>query len=287
VHRVLVRIPTPFGHPLEVAAYGTMVALGALVAIYIACVRAKRAGVNPTVMLDLALVLIVSGLLGARLFYFIFDDWSEFAGAGVWGALKKFVNFPSGGLSFYGAVAFATSAGLIFLRRRMKNVWLGADIAMPSVALGIAFARIGCYLNGCCFGKPCAASFPLAQEFPADSIPKDYYFELEHARHYFAHGVPQWPITIYPTQIISSLNAFVLFVVLSLVFSRRRFDGQVFCLFGVWYGISRFLIEFLRADNDLTIFGALTTWQLAGLLLSAASAALWVVLARRARRALA
>jgi len=277
VHRVLVRIPMPFGfEPLEVAAYGTMVALGALVAIYIASVRAKRAGLNPNVILDLALVVIVSGLLGARLFYFIFDDWSEFAGAGLWGALKTFVNFPSGGLSFYGAVTFATPAGLIFLRRRMKNVWLGADVAMPSIALGIAFARIGCYLNGCCFGKPCAASFPLAQEFPADSIP---------AEHYLHHGVAEWPITIYPTQLISSLNAFVLFVVLTVLFSRRRFDGQVFCLFGVWYGVSRFLIEFLRADNDLTIFGALTTWQLAGLLLSAACAALWVVLARRARRA--
>jgi len=275
MHRIFFRIPMPFGlKPLEIAAYGTMVALGALVGIYIACVRARRAGLHPNVILDLSLVVILSGLVGARLFFFLFDDWGEFTSAGVLGALKQFINFPAGGLSFYGAIALAIPAGLIFLRKRTTNVWLGADIAMPSIALGIAFARVGCYLNGCCFGKACAASFPLAQEFPRDSIPAD---------HYLAHGATEWPIPIYPTQLISSFNALVLFLVLSVLFSRRRFDGQVFCLFGIWYGVSRFLIEFLRGDNPVTVFGLFTTWQLAGLLLAPACALLWVALQRRNR----
>jgi phosphatidylglycerol:prolipoprotein diacylglycerol transferase len=275
VHRVLFRIPMPFGlEPLQVAAYGAMVALGALAAIYIASVRAKRAGVNPNLILDLALVVVISGMIGARLFFFVFDDWSDFTSGGVGKALKQFINFPSGGLSFYGALAFAIPAGIIFLHTRMKHIWAVADIAMPSIALGIAFARIGCYLNGCCFGKPCAGSFPLAQRFPLGSIPAD---------HYLSHGATEWPVPIYPTQLISSLNAFALFLVLSVLFRRRRFDGQVFCLFGIWYGISRFLIEFLRGDNDLTIFGAFTTWQLAGLVLVAGCAAVWVVFQRRGR----
>ena len=273
MHRILFRIPMPFGlKPLEIAAYGTMVALGAIAAIYIASVRARRAGVNPNVILDLALVVIISGLLGARLFFFLFDGWSEFTNTGVGGALRKFINFPSGGLSFYGALALAIPAGLIFLRKRVKNVWRITDISMPSIAIGLAIARIGCYLNGCCFGKPCAASLPLAQEFPLDSIPADYYL---------SHLGPEWPLPIYPTQLISSLNAFVLFVVLSILFNRRRFDGQLFCLFGIWYAISRFLIEFLRADNALTAFGVFTTWQFAGFLFAPACAVLWVILQRR------
>ncbi len=284
MHRILFRIPMPFGlKPLEIAAYGTMVALGAIAGIYIASVRARRLGINPSVILDLALVVIISGLIGARLFFFIFDNWTDFTATGPWDALKKFVNFPSGGLSFYGALALGIPAGLIFLRKRMKNLWLGADIAMPSIALGIAFARIGCYLNGCCFGKPCAPSFPLAQEFPAHSIPADYY--LEHAKQYFEHGVFHWPITIYPTQLISSFYAFAIFIVLSLLFKRRRFDGQIFCLFGILYGACRFLVEFLRADNPPNVFGVLSTWQLAGLLLAPACAILWSILASRGRPA--
>jgi len=276
VHPTLFEVPLPFGlGPLKIASYGTMVALGALVGIYIACVRARRNGVSPTVILDLALAVIISGLLGARLFFFVFDDWADMAGKGLWDAFKQFINFPSGGLSFFGALAFGIPAGIIFLTIRLKRepgvaLWKVADISMPSIALGIAFARIGCYLNGCCFGKVCSPSFPLAQVFPEGSEP---------AR------VLGWPVTIYPTQLISSLNAFALFVVLSLLFRRRKFDGQVFCIFCIWYGISRGLIEMLRADNERNVFGALTTWQLAAFLLALGGIVFWIVLQVRQKRA--
>ena len=278
MHRILFRIPMPFGlKPLEIAAYGTMVALGALVGIYIASVRARRNGVKADLILDLALVVVISGLLGARFFFFLFDDWSCLTSGGVGHALRQFINFPSGGLSFYGALAFAIPAGLVFLHIRLKTMpgvrlWQVADISMPSIALGIAFARIGCYLNGCCFGKPSPTGFPLAQAFPDGSIP---------AQHYATQFGPEWPVLLYPTQIISSLNALILFVVLTLLFKRRRFDGQLFCLFGIWYGLSRAAIEFLRADNALTVRGVMTTWQLAGLLLAVGCAVFWIVLQRR------
>jgi len=278
MHRILFRIPMPFGlKPLEIAAYGTMVALGALVGIYIASVRARRNGVKPDLILDLALVVVISGLLGARLFFFLFDGWRDFTSGGVGHALRQFINFPSGGLSFFGALAFGIPAGIVFLHIRLKKMpgvplWRVADISMPSIALGIAFARIGCYLNGCCFGKPSPAWFPFGLAFPDGSIPADHFAKQPGA---------EWPVLIYPTQIISSLNALVLFVVLSLLFRKRRFDGQIFCLFGIWYGLSRAAIEFLRADNELTVFGIMTTWQLAGLLLAAGCGALWIVLQRR------
>jgi phosphatidylglycerol:prolipoprotein diacylglycerol transferase len=280
VHRILFRIPMPFGlKPLEIAAYGTMVALGALLGIYIASVRARRNGVKPDLILDLALVVIISGLLGARFFFFLFDDWGAFTSGGVGNALKEFINFPSGGLSFYGALAFGIPAGIVFLSIRLRKLpdvrlWQVADISMPSIALGIAFARIGCYLNGCCFGKACPAWFPFGQAFPDGSIPAD---------HYAKHFTPEWPVLVYPTQLISSLNALVLFIVLSLLFKRRRFDGQLFCLFGIWYGLSRAAIEFLRADNALTVFGIMTTWQLAGLVLAVGCAVFWIVLRRRSQ----
>ncbi len=278
MHRILFRIPMPFGlKPLEIAAWGTMVALGALVGIYVASVRARRNGVKPDLILDLGPVVIISGLLGARFFFFLFDDWASFTSSGVGHALREFINFPSGGLSFYGALAFGIPAGLVFLHIRVKKMpgvrlWKVADISMPSIALGIAFARIGCHLNGCCFGKPSPAWFPLGQAFPDGSIP---------AQHYAAQFGSEWPVLLYPTQLISSLNAFILFIVLSLLFKKRRFDGQLFCLFGIWYGLSRAAIEFLRGDNALTVRGVMTTWQLAGLVLAVGCAALWIVLQRR------
>ena len=197
MHRILFRIPMPFGlKPLEIAAYGTMVAIGALIAIYIASVRARRHRVNPNIMLDLALAVLISGLLGARLAYFVFDDWSEFAGGSLRHALGLFINFPSGGLSFYGALALGIPTGLVFLKLRLRKepgtrLWHVVDIAIISIVLGVAFARVGCYLNGCCFGKPCPESFPLAQAFPLHqgkplSIPAQHYLH-EHMMTVYGH----------------------------------------------------------------------------------------------------
>ncbi|HUU33167.1 MAG TPA: prolipoprotein diacylglyceryl transferase [Vicinamibacterales bacterium] len=276
MHPTLFKIPLPFGlDPLPIASYGTMVALGALLGIYIASVRARRNGINPAVILDLALVVIISGLLGARIFFFAFDEPSDMAGKGLWSAFKQFINFPSGGLSFFGALALGIPAGIVFLTIRLRHepgvgLWKAADISIPSIALGIAFARIGCYLNGCCFGAACSPSFPLAQVFPEGSAAADKV---------------GWPATVYPTQFISSLNALTLFVVLSLLFRRRKFDGQLFCIFLIWYGITRGLIELLRADNPHNVFGLLTTWQAAGLLLALGGVALWIVLQRRRKQA--
>jgi phosphatidylglycerol:prolipoprotein diacylglycerol transferase len=262
MHRILFELPLPFGlKPLEIASYGTMVAM-----------RARRNGVSPTVILDLSLVVIISGLLGARLFFFVFDSWDSMAGKGLWVDLKQFINFPSGGLSFFGALALGIPAGIIFLIIRLRraedvSLWKVADISIPSIALGIAFARIGCYLNGCCFGKVCSPSFPLAQVFPKDSYPSQHWIHQ--------HG---WPVTLYPTQLISSFNAFVLFVALSLLYRHRKFNGQLFCIFLIWYGITRGLIEQLRADNARNVFGAFTTWQFAGFLLAVGGVVLWAVL---------
>jgi len=245
---VLFQIPLPFGLPaLKVAAYGFMLALSAMLGIFIAARRAKKSGENPAYVLDLALVVIVSGIIGARLFYILFEmRLSE-----VIDNPLTIVAFHQGGLVFYGALALGIPAGIYYLRRKQLNLWKFADIAVPSIALGIAFTRIGCFLNGCCFGKPAPAGFPCAVTFPVDSIPHIHY----------GGSFP-----LLPTQIISSLNALILFVVLSLIFSRRKFDGQVFWIFGALYSITRFLIEFLRGDNPY-LFDIITPSQLLSLVL--------------------
>jgi len=243
---ILFRIPLPFGlQPLQIAAYGFMLALGAMFGIYIAILRAKKTGEQPNHIVDLALWVIVAGIIGARIFYIIFE---MSAGEILKNPLIIFA-FHKGGLIFYGALVLGIPAGIFYLKWKKLNIWKFADIAVPSIALGIAFTRIGCFLNGCCFGLQAGPNFPCVVVFPVESIPYQHYGAV---------------LPLYPTQLISSANAFILFIILSILFSRRKFDGQVFWTFGVLYSITRFGIEFLRGDNARILFGFLTLSQIIG-----------------------
>lgn len=245
---VLFRIPLPFGlSPLEIASYGSMLAIGAMLGIYLGTVRANKVGERPERILDLALWVIIAGIIGARAFYILFEmPFSEIAD-------NPFVilAFHKGGLVFYGALVFAIPVGILYLRWKKLNLWKFADIVAPSIALGIAFTRIGCFLNSCCFGLPASSGFPIGVIFPEGSIP---------VLHYGAQ------LALYPSQLISSLNALILFVILSILFSRRRFDGHIFWSFVGLYAITRFAIEFLRGDNPRFVFHTFTLSQTLGLI---------------------
>ena len=248
MHRILFRIPLPFNlEPLEIASYGFMIAIGVIIAVYIGAVRAKKSGETPSSIIDLALVLVISGLIGARVFHII-GNWGDIEPKTVWNVIKTFFAFRKGGLAFFGSITFALPTGILFLRYKKLNIWKYGDIVAPSLGIGIAFARIGCFLNGCCYGRIAPANFPLAVYFPDHSIPAE------------AYGGQVLPL--YPTQLISSLNGLLLFVILSIVFRYRKFDGQVFWLFGILYSITRFSIEFLRNDSRRLIVETFTIFQL-------------------------
>ncbi len=271
MHPVLFRIPLPFhlGH-LDIAVYGVMTALGALFGVLTGVSRAKRSGVRTNDVLDLALWVLIAGILGARIFYLISDmDWAG-ESKSLLNILKVFFKFRQGGLVFYGGLLLAIPVGIAFLRVKKLPLWRLADVAAPSIALGEAFARIGCYLNGCCWGKRCPIEFPFHVTFPEGSLSADYYGEAN--------------IPLYPTQFISSLTTAILFVVLAVIYGRKKFDGQVFWLYGVLYGVTRFLIEFLRGDNKPILFGALTISQGVSLLLVLTSLVMLFVLRARAAR---
>ncbi len=274
MHRILFRIPLPFGlKPLEIASYGVMVAIGSMFGVLIGVARAKRSGEKTTDVLDLALWVLIAGLVGARIAYLISGmDWTG-ESKSLWNVIKVFFMFRQGGLVFYGGLLLAIPVGIIFLRVRKLNLWKFADIAAPSIAIGYAFARIGCYLNGCCWGKPCPAGFPFRVSFPEGSLSADYYGEGN--------------IPLYPTQFISSINALILFFVLSFVYRRKKFDGEVFWLFVGLYAVTRFLIEFLRGDVPRSVLGVFTSAQGISLLLFPTSLLIFLVLRARAKGKLA
>jgi len=271
MHPKLFRIPLPFGlEPFEIASYGVMVAIGAMFGVLIGAERARRSGEKTTDVLDLALWVLIAGLVGSRILYLISGiDWTR-ESKSVWNVIKVFFKFRQGGLAFFGGLLLAIPVGIVFLRVRKLNVWKFADIAAPSVAIGYAFARVGCYLNGCCWGERSPAWFPLSVGFPEGSLAADFYGEAN--------------IPLYPTQFISSVNALILFFVLSFVYWRKKFDGEVFWLFCGLYAATRFLIEFLRGDCPESLLGIFTVWQGISLVLFPICVIMFLVLRARAKQ---
>jgi phosphatidylglycerol:prolipoprotein diacylglycerol transferase len=271
MHPILFRIPLPF-HPghFDIASYGAMVAIGSLFGVLVAAVRAKRSGEKAENLLDLSLWVLIAGLIGARVFFLLFYmDWTG-KSRSFFSVLNEFFKFRQGGLVFYGGLLLAIPVGILFLRVKKLNLWKFADIAAPSVPLGIAFARIGCYLNGCCWGKPCSVEFPFHVAFPKGSFAADFYGRAD--------------LPLYPTQFISSIAALLIFLALSIFYYRRKYDGQVFWLFVGIYAVTRFAIEFLRGDSPKIFLHTFTISQTVSLFLLPLALTMLILLGRKAKR---
>jgi phosphatidylglycerol:prolipoprotein diacylglycerol transferase len=161
----------PPGSPpkgLPIRGYGVMLLLAIASGVLLAAWRAKRMGVHPDVIFSLAFWMGLFGILGARAFYVI-EYWEEFQRASTRETLLAMINVTQGGLVVYGSVIGGVAAGAVFLMRHKLPVLAIADLIAPSMALGLALGRIGCFLNGCCFGGVC--ELPWAVQFPAQSPP--------------------------------------------------------------------------------------------------------------------
>ena len=110
------------------------------------------------------------------------------------------------------------------------------DVFAPSVALGHVFGRLGCFFNGCCYGKACA--LPWAVNFPLPHV---------------MHGIP-----VHPTQLYEAFGNLVIFAGLTAFYRHKRFDGQIWWLYVLSYGALRFLVEFFRGDYTTYYFGIFT-----------------------------
>jgi len=148
-----------------VRSYGLMMMIGFLAAVYLAARRARKAGANEEMILNIGLLSLVFGILGARLFYVV-HYWPLFANSS--NRLFAVLNLTSGGLEFYGGFLLAVAAVLIYLRLKKLSIRWYMDILAPSIMVGLAFGRIGCFLNGCCWGATC--HLPWAVRFPYGSL---------------------------------------------------------------------------------------------------------------------
>ncbi|MCS6860450.1 MAG: prolipoprotein diacylglyceryl transferase [Abditibacteriales bacterium] len=248
------------GHPILVRSYGFMLMLGFAAGTFVTLREARRCGVDAEVFLDFAIWALVSSIVAARLTFVMLNaaDYEDDFG--------KVFQLWGGGLSFHGGLAGGIIALIVFCRRRKLPFLRIGDLIAPALPLGYAFARVGCFLNGCCYGTPTKVAWAVA--FPDEKFAG-------------AHTPPS-----HPTQIYALLLSLVVFGVLWGVRTRTKFAGQLICLYLILYSIERFIVEFFRKDVTAAPFlrTPLTQGQVASIVLIVLCVWFWRVLARRAER---
>ncbi len=156
--------PTLFHIPylnMPIRGYGLMLMIAFLGGTWWATQRAVRVKANPDLVVNIGFIALVFSVIGARIFYVV-HYWERFAGQGLW----KIVDVTAGGLEFYGGFIGAFAAVMTYMWMKRMPVRLYADIVAPSLMFGMGAARVGCFLNGCCWGGPCPESLPWGVTFP-------------------------------------------------------------------------------------------------------------------------
>ncbi|RCS45027.1 hypothetical protein DTL21_17070 [Bremerella cremea] len=166
----MLRVPEGGQMGFPVRGYGVLLVLAIISAVGLAAYRAQKMGLNPEVIYSLAMVMIVSGVVGARLF-FVIQYWHTFYVPGDWRAtLGRVMQVTEGGIVVYGSLIGGAVAFLIFCHRKHLNALALADLIAPSMMIGMFFGRIGCFMNGCCYGGLC--TLPIAVSFPQGAPPQ-------------------------------------------------------------------------------------------------------------------
>jgi phosphatidylglycerol:prolipoprotein diacylglycerol transferase len=233
---------------IKLHAYGVMILLACAGALAITAWRARREGLRVEAVYELATWLFLGGVIGARALFAIRHPEA------IHGPLDL-VRSWQGGNIFYGCIMGGLTGSLIYWWRRPFPFWPMADAVAPALAVGITFGRLGCFLNGCCFGEVCDLPFPLSIRYPAGS--HAWFAQVEAG---ILAPAAAFSLPVHPTQLYAAGAGLVLLILLSLYYPRRRRDGSVMVLLMVLYPLSRWPIEMLRGDEQ-AIFAGMTLSQ--------------------------
>ncbi len=233
--------------PLTLHSYGVLLALAFLAGLWAAGWQAKKAGMNVAAIADLAVYVLIAGLVGAKLLL-LAVEWNHYSR----NPRELFSLVQSGGV-FYGGLIGALPVAWWFARKHGLSGWQTADVLAPAVVLGQSIGRLGCFAAGCCYGRP--ATVPWAVTFHDE----------------YANRVVGTPlgVPLHPTQIYESLACIAIFGILILVAARKKFHGQVALTYVLLYAVARFVIELFRGDSarGFVFDGALSTSQFIAILM--------------------
>ena len=254
MHPILFEIPRLFEFqflgdtyvfgPIPIRMYGLMIGIGFLLGITLASRRGKKGGDQSRADPGHGRLSPARGHHRVRLLY-------------VLTSLHEFTRNPfdvfaiwKGGLVFYGGLLGAVPVGIWYVKKHSLPVWQTADIVAPSIALGHAFGRLGCFFAGCCYGGSCTGPFCITFSDPQSLAPL---------------GMP-----LFPTQLMESGGEFLIFCVLMLLSRYKRFHGQIFGLYLLLYAVLRFILEFFRGDLVRGVYfgGAISTSQIIAIVIA-------------------
>jgi len=219
----------------HVPAYGVMAVIGYFVGMYFINREAMRNLIKPIVIQSLSMWIIVGMLIGARIWY-VWENWHQFAPDFI-----SIFKLWEGGMVFYGGFIGGFAGGILFIKMAKLPLSKVMDITAPGIAIAISIGRIGCFLNGCCYGKVTGSCIGVT--FPSRWFPPVY---LDHIQRGLIGSEVQQSLPVIPTQLISTLNLFIIFLILWKIRRKRVFNGFLFTLFLGLYGLHRFVIDFFR-----------------------------------------
>jgi phosphatidylglycerol:prolipoprotein diacylglycerol transferase len=311
VRPTLLELPfSLFGEPVVFPAYFTLLAIGFGFAMWITTRRARKLGMNEQRILDTNLWMFFWGFVGSRILHVFADghlqDYINLCrdpklvpaidakvqmctaaaqcGYDYLCDLATHKCYPPrdcfavlwlwrGGFAYYGGFIAAVLFSFYYTRRHALGWWRVADLASPAIALGLFFGRVGCFLNGCCYGKPTEGAFGV--RFPRGSIA----WRAQVDAHLI--GPADQALRVHATQLYEALGSLALFVILYFVITpRRKREGDCFAGLLIGYGLLRSLIEIFRDDDRGVLFGWLSTSQIISLPLIAGGIAILFVKAR-------
>jgi phosphatidylglycerol---prolipoprotein diacylglyceryl transferase len=249
-------LPIPFLH-----TYGVLVALAFLAALWMTGRLARRAGLNPESVLNLAIYCAISALLGAKLLMFIVDApyYAENPGE-----IFSLATLQAGGI-FYGGLIAALGIAFLYMRHSKLPGLKTADVFAPGIALGHGIGRLGCFSAGCCWGAP--SDLPWAVTFTNPE----------------AHrlvGVPLG-VSLHPSQLYEAGAEFLIFAFLYRAIGRPHHDGAIISLYLMLYSAVRFFVEFVRYQEHPNFAGALNPAQVISIGLFALGAVYWLRLRKK------
>jgi phosphatidylglycerol---prolipoprotein diacylglyceryl transferase len=211
-------------------SYGLMLVLAFFAGTYLAILQATKENLDPNKIFNLCFYAFLVGIIGARVFY-VFANISFYLSNPL-----EIIMLQHGGLAWFGGLIFGSVAAALFIKKNNLELLKTLDLLAPFIALGQAIGRIGCLLNGCCFGR--VSKFGI-------------YFKV-------------FDQILIPTQLYSSLFLLLIFFILRFIQDRKHLPGTILYSYLILYSLKRFGIEFLRNDSPRIFYG-LTLFQILSL----------------------